>query len=518
MHNDDIKKGIQLALAAVCLLSGVVCGTAGNGTSTGTMNFAQVLMKPDLTDNLSFGFGAERSTRAATDMSTSQIGIALPEDYSADVQLSSGYKLVERAVRAQLRQGRPTAALRLLSQDPTAQNLKNSEFDRVKAQIAQSYLIEGKIARAAEVAEEVVQRSGKLVPLSGWVAGQAAWRQGDFGRAADMFALTARSKVASPWLSSGGAFWAARSSFRAGRFSDVKQWHEKAAEHPRTFYGMVALKSLGRDYDFNRDIPVLNSGSRKEIEASASVQAAIDHTKSGSVTNAIESLSKGGWLKNDEKRAQVLAYVSEKNVPALVLYLARKTKSQDGRFYDLALYPESPWEPKNGYQVDKAIVHALIRQESRFNPHATSTVGAKGLMQLMPETAKFVAKAEDIALTDPMTNLEIGQKYVGQLLRDPVVNNDLFKMAIAYNAGPGNLSKWKKQLSDIDDPLLFIESIPSSETRAFVERVMVNYWMYRTRMGQDVPSLEAVASLDRPDYVRVAQNIGANIFAFAANH
>ncbi|HOO50905.1 MAG TPA: lytic transglycosylase domain-containing protein [Alphaproteobacteria bacterium] len=513
MHNDDIKKGIQLALAAVCLLSGVVCGIASDGSANTRMSLSQALMKPDLTH----GFELGRSNKATTETSTSQITIALPEDYSAEVKVSSGYRLVEKAVRAELRQGRPTAALKLLSQDATAKKLKSAEFDRVKAQIAQSYLMEGKIDRAAEVAEEVVQRSGKLVPLSGWVAGQAAWRNEDFGRAADMFAMTARSKVASPWLISGGAYWAARASFRAGRFSDVRDWQEIAAQHPRTFYGMVALKALGRSYDFNRDIPVLSALEKNELSQSASLKNAIQNTKSGKVIAAIENLSKGGWLSSDAKRSQALAYVSEHDVPALVLYLARKTKSKDGRFYDLALYPESPWEPKNGYQVDKAIVHALIRQESRFNPHATSYVGAKGLMQLMPETAKFVAKTESIALTDPMTNIEIGQKYVGQLLRDPVVNNDLFKMAIAYNAGPGNLSKWKKQLSDVDDPLLFIESIPSSETRAFVERVMVNYWMYRTRMGQDVPSLDAVASLDRPDYLRVAQNIGSNIFALAVD-
>lgn len=510
MHNDNKKRGIRLALAIVCLMSGVVCEAAGVGSATlGTLTQS---LKLDLTRDENTG----RSLEAATETSTSQIEITLPEDYSADVKLSAGYHLVTKMIRDHLRQGRPTYALKVLGKDPIALKLKNSEFDRIKAQIAQSYLIEGKISRAAEVAEQVVQRSGKMVPLAGWVAGQAAWRKGDFGRSADMFALTAKSHVASPWLVSGGAFWASRASFRAGRYDDVQTWQEKAAKHPRTFYGMVALRALGRHYDFNWDLPVLAYGVKDELEESSEVQDAFRSARSGRMSNAIDKLSKSGWLSSPEKREYILAYAIECQVPALILYLARKTKAKDGRFYDLALYPESPWKPKAGYLVDKAIVHALIRQESRFNPHATSDMGATGLMQLLPSTAKYVAKTDNVSLTDPNENIEIGQKYVEQLLRDPVVNNDLFKMAVAYNAGPGNLSRWKKQLKHIDDPLLFIESIPSAETRAFVERVMVNYWIYRTRMGQDIPSLEAVASLDKPNYFRMARTIGNNVVAMAS--
>lgn len=511
MHNEDKKRGMRLAFAIVCLLCGVVCGAAGKGSAR-NVNLASLLIKPDLTRE-----DAGRSLEAATNKSTSRMEITLPEDYAADVKLSSGYHMMAKAVRTQLRESRPTYALKILNSDPLAAKLKDAEFDRIKAQIAQSYLIEGKIDRAAAVAEQVVQRSGKMVPLSGWVAGQAAWRSGDYGRAADMFAMTARSKVASPWLVSGAAFWAARASFRAGRFEKVRVWQEKAAEYPRTFYGMVALRALGRDYDFNWDLPSLGFAGKRELEKSTSVSAAIRMVHQGNVTSAINSLSRAGWLSSREKREQLLAYVIDKNVPALVLYLGRKTRGEDGRFYDLALYPESPWEPVSGYQVDKALVHALIRQESRFNPHATSEVGAKGLMQLMPSTARFVARNDNVALTDPETNMEIGQKYVGQLMRDPVVNNDLFKMAVAYNAGPGNLARWQKQFKDMDDPLLFIESIPSAETRAFVERVMVNYWIYRTRMGQDAPSLDAVAALDRPDTIRTAmQGVGPNLIASLA--
>lgn len=510
MHNDEYIRGVRLVLTIVGLLSGVVCGAAGIGSA---MEKGVVLpsQKPDLILETS-----DRS-RAATETSTSETSNSLPEDKVAESKLSAGYHLVSKAVREQLRQGRPTYALKFMGRDPLAQKLKHSEFDRIKAQIAQSYLIEGKIERATEVSAEVVKRSGKLVPLGGWVAGQAAWRNGQFDKAGEMFALTARSKQASDWLASGAAYWAARSYTRMGRTADATKWHEKAAKYPNTFYGLIALKAMGRRYDFNRDVPSLDGDIEDRLDGSPAIQEILRLARSGKMSAAINGLAQSGWMSSPEKRQQMLAYVLEKKVPSLVLYMARMTKSDDGRFYDLALYPESPWEPHSGYMIDKAIVHALIRQESRFNPHATSSLGATGLMQLLPSTARYVARNDSVTLTDPETNLEIGQKYVSQLMRDPVVNNDLFKMAVAYNAGPGNLTRWQNQLKDVDDdPLLFIESIPSGETRAFVERVMLNYWIYRMRMGQDTPSLDVVASLDRPSVIEVAQSMSTGLVALAS--
>jgi soluble lytic murein transglycosylase-like protein len=143
----------------------------------------------------------------------------------------------------------------------------------------------------------------------------------------------------------------------------------------------------------------------------------------------------------------------------------------------------------------------LIRQESRFNPNAQSRSGATGLMQLMPATATFVSGKKDFrsregqySLMEPQLNIDIGQRYVEKLMYQDHVETELFSLIIAYNAGPGNLRKWKRALRHMhSDPLLFVEMVPMRETRAFVERVMANYWIYRLRMGQTTPSLDAVA-------------------------
>jgi soluble lytic murein transglycosylase-like protein len=125
-------------------------------------------------------------------------------------------------------------------------------------------------------------------------------------------------------------------------------------------------------------------------------------------------------------------------------------------------------------------------------------------MQIMPETAAFItgdgqykeAKNQNL-LINPQRNVEIGEDYLKHLLKLEAVDNDLFGLAIAYNAGPGKLRRWKNQLPT-DDPLLFIELLPASETRAFVERVMTNYWIYQMQMGIEPTTLKAEAQGDWP--------------------
>lgn len=431
---------------------------------------------------------------------------------------SAAYNILYKTIREELRQGRPTYALKLLSADPMAQRIKNSEYDRLRGAIAQSYLVEGLTEKAMEVAKASSKRSKHEAPSAAWVGGIAAWKMGNYSEAADFFATAADSSRSTSWLKSASAFWASRAFNKIGNPAEAEDYLEIAARHPRTFYGLIALRSLDREFSFNWDRPELTAKAEKSLKASASVQEALRLSKKGEMSAAMTKLGSSGWLDRGVKQRQVLAYILEQDTPALAMHLGRITKTPEGQFYDTALYPEAPWDPEQGYMVDRALVNALIRQESRFNPKAANASGATGLMQLMPSTASYMAKGIDVSLmTHPQTNISVGQKYIRHLLMDRSVNNDLFHMAIAYNAGPGNLSKWKKKFADIDDPLLFIESIPSSETRAFVERVMVNYWIYRIRMGKDNPSLDAVAAGERVEYIDARRDDQSIQIAFETN-
>jgi soluble lytic murein transglycosylase len=114
---------------------------------------------------------------------------------------------------------------------------------------------------------------------------------------------------------------------------------------------------------------------------------------------------------------------------------------------------------------------------------------------------RYIGARRD-GLFDPKQNVEIGARYIRYLLEKEAVNGGLFRLAIAYNAGIGNLIRWRREIKDNDDPLLFIESIPSRETRVFVERVLANYWIYRDRMGQPAPSRDDVAQGRWPIYAK----------------
>jgi hypothetical protein len=165
--------------------------------------------------------------------------------------------------------------------------------------------------------------------------------------------------------------------------------------------------------------------------------------------------------------------------------------------YLTGLFPVPGYGPSNGYQLDKALVLAITRTESKFQPAALSPVGARGLMQLMPATAAQMAGGQPSTeqLCDPSYNMALGQKYLQQLL--DMAGGGVLQLAASYNAGPGNVMKW---MSGKDDPLMFIETMPAQETRAYVKRVMTYYWMYSNLAGTPSHTLEDTARGYWPRY------------------
>ena len=137
------------------------------------------------------------------------------------------------------------------------------------------------------------------------------------------------------------------------------------------------------------------------------------------------------------------------------------------------------------------MVYAITRQESTFDPAAQSSAGARGLMQLMPDTAKRTAKRFGIEfdlgqLLDPAYNVKLGVAHLGELMDDWKGSHIL--MFASYNAGGGNVSKWIKAYGDPRspnvDPIDWVERIPFSETRNYVQRVMENLLVYRSRLTE----------------------------------
>ena len=126
-------------------------------------------------------------------------------------------------------------------------------------------------------------------------------------------------------------------------------------------------------------------------------------------------------------------------------------------------------------------------------------------MQLMPRTANYIGgrkfRGQNARrLFEPEVNISLAQKYITYLMANESVGSNLILVTAAYNAGPGNLKKWQEKLKKSSDSLMFIESIPSKETRNFIERVLANFWLYRDRLGQPTPSLKSLAEGGTPMY------------------
>lgn len=413
---------------------------------------------------------------------------------------------LQRHIRANLKGGWTLAAKRLIQSDEVKKLFDAFAYDSAQAALGNRYFMDGHDDWAYSWASRAAARSGKYLPEAHWIAGLAAWKLGKLDRAARHFQAVAQSTKSSDWMVSAGAFWAARSLLVNREPADVNRLLGKAAAYPRTFYGLLARRILGMPTSFRWTVPPLEEAAIQAVAATPAGQRALALIEVGEEERAEQDLRRLVSRSGPELARGIMALAARAGMPALAIRL-NSALFPDGGGFDGAAFPVPRWTPENGFRVDRALVYALIRQESQFNPKATSWAGARGLMQLMPGTASFVAgdrrlrSSKRHELYDPDVNLELGQTYIEMLLDEDHVSGGLFQLAAAWNGGPGNLSKWQRQNNGTNDPLLFIESIPSRETRDFIERVLTNLWIYRDRLGQPSPSLDAVAAGEPPTYI-----------------
>jgi soluble lytic murein transglycosylase-like protein len=342
--------------------------------------------------------------------------------------------------------------------------------------------------------------NGQWPALGAWGAGLAAFRAGLYDSAAKAFDLVA-TKSPSGDNAAAAAYWASRAHLAAGHFDLVPERLEAAAKQPNGFYGLLARRALGLE-------PVQNWSEPDFITADW------NHLKDIPGARRAAALIEIGQIGLGDRELRHLAQIApESEYPALLRLAARL--GLPATQYQLAVrppvgieaplsarYPAPDWTPARGWRVDRGLVFAHALQESTFITNITSRAGAKGIMQLMPGTAKLVtASMSDLAaaanvhdLADPSFNIEVGQTYL-ETLRDMGLTQGLLpKVVAAYNAGPGSVQKWNASLDDRGDPLLFIESIPFKETRHYVEVVMRNYWMYQLRDGVKPASMDALVA------------------------
>ncbi|NKD55802.1 MULTISPECIES: lytic transglycosylase domain-containing protein [unclassified Haematospirillum] len=409
-----------------------------------------------------------------------------------------------RIFRGHLVAGRFDAASNLLRTSP----LSSVDRDRLWASLAYAAFIKGKDETALRFARQVRGRDSRALSLAHWAGGLASWRRHDYEEAAVWFSALRDADNASPWVRSAAAYWSARSALKNRRPQEVSQSLHIAASYPHTFYGLIARRALGLPLDFSWRTDTITEQEAVAITDTPAGRRALALVLVGKHDRAEDELRRLYPAASHEQRQAILHFAEREGMASLALHLSSvRTQSMDNSF-ESARYPVPAWQPRNGWALDRAMLYAFARQESAFNPAARSPAGAVGLMQIMPATARAVARMENNgwlggsrAVMDPEVSLSLGQSYLEHLLGLPDIKGNMFFVAAAYNAGPGTLARWRKTVRYDDDPLLFIEAIPSRETRAYIERVLADLWIYRDRLGQDNPGLDMVASGRWPLYV-----------------
>lgn len=404
-----------------------------------------------------------------------------------------------RAVKLLLDKGAYDTALKSLEDKTKLYGLDPIQHDRILSSVAISAFYNGKYDLALDTAKRSADRSGAYAPRANWIAGLSYWREGDYTKASEYFSVVANSDYASGWLNAAGAYWAGRSYDEMGSRSDARAMYKNAAQYGTTFYGLLASVKVGLKPNLNLDVPTFGAKDAEILAAHSESGRAMLLAQAGQYDLAEEELLRVDYRNNEYVLRAALAFAQKEKLARASLKLSAMLSNLTGEVLDYGAYPLSVWADnaakENESAVDSYLVHAVIRQESRFDNTAKSHMGARGVMQMMPDTGKYIAEKMGYDTPEDKSvamNIRMGQDYLSYLLDKPMVQGDLFSLLVAYNAGPGNLARWKKNIQT-DDPLLFIEMIPSKETRDYVERVSANYWIYKLRAGGDLGSMNQIA-------------------------
>lgn len=318
-------------------------------------------------------------------------------------------------------------------------------------------------------------------------------------------------------------FWVGKWADRLGKQKDARKAYEQVLNrYPQSYYAWRSASMLGWQVgDFNsvrqlnpnverpsaRNTLPTGSDTLKELYQlgqdrdawslwQVEFQNPMQPTVAQQFTDGVLRLGVGDYLDG----IFMVSYLSERDNPNEQSEY-RELKKQLP--YWQALYPFPYLEPIEQWsqerQINPLLVTALIRQESRFMPGIESSAGAKGLMQVMPDTGAWIAKQINLKqyqLNDPDDNIKLGTWYLDYTHRE-YAGNSMLAVA-SYNAGPGAVADWvaKKGMGDPDD---FVEAIPYDETRGYVKSVFENYWNYLRLYNPDISQKVAQVSEAHPD-------------------
>ena len=288
-------------------------------------------------------------------------------------------------------------------------------------------------------------------------------------------------------------YWYGRASKAEGQDAKAKDSFEMIADQ-YNFYGQLAREELGK----SNHAPSRTKVTESEIDAMASHKGFIRGERLYAMNLRFEGNREWNWELRNMTDKQLLAaaeYAKRVNLYDRVVNTADRTKQE----HDFSLRYPTPYRDElspiaRQIDLNLAWAYGLIRQESRFIMNASSSVGASGLMQVMPNTAKYVAKKIGMTnytndkLTDTNTNLTLGSNYLNMVLID--LDGSWVLASAAYNAGPSRSKAWREKLTGPTEGAIFAETIPFNETRTYVKNVLSNANYYSSVMNGQAQSLK----------------------------
>lgn len=363
-----------------------------------------------------------------------------------------------------------------------------AEWADRRASLARQLMREGSPKAAYRIASQHWLRPGADYADLEFLSGFIALRKLDNPTRALQHFQRLRDAVATPISVARAYYWQGRAQEALGAKEPAALAFSQAAEYQTAYYGLLAAEHLGLNLDARLVAKALPADWRKASFAGSSVlEAAKLLAAAGD-----RGLSKRFFLHLEEsvpegELAQLADVPRALGEPHIALLIA-KAAAERGVILPDAYFPVPDLVP-DGLAVSRALALSIARRESEFDPVVVSPAGAKGLMQVMPGTARLMAKTTgqtyaEARLTNPGYNVTLGSAYLRQLIDE--FGPSIALVASGYNAGPGRPRRWIGDFGDPRDPATdvvdWVETIPFTETRTYVMRVVESVVIYRAKL------------------------------------
>jgi soluble lytic murein transglycosylase len=392
------------------------------------------------------------------------------------------------------REDKPIEAARLLQAAPRSASQQHNleEWWTERRLVARKLLDIGEEQAAYVVARDALPPT-KENPRAEheFTAGWIALRFANNAQAAYQHFARVGHDTSNPITLARGEYWQGRALEAMGRNSEARTHYQAAAQHSTAYYGQIARARLGLgELPLHRSPEISNRHALMNLEVVRAVQLLYAIGARDLVVPFVSDLAENAL---DIGALVVVAEVARKYDDARAMLLIGKGALRRGFALEAYAFPTNgiPNFRMVGPPVDKSVVYAIARQESAFNPHAVSSAKALGLMQVLPGTGKQIAKKFGFAfdrnrmLSDAAYNAQMGAAELGDVLAS--YRGSYILSFVAYNAGRGRVKQWIEKYGDPRDPAVdpidWVERIPFSETRNYVQRVLENMQVYRAQLG-----------------------------------